>query len=237
MERARINWLSARSSTFLDRSRQCNQRSGRISLKCQQCRLMQPKQCRHTGGNAVPQPDPDDFSAGAPAAVPAAENPRLSRQSQNPLKPQTTIPLRPQLEPIPPHERAPTLQTQLRAARSTDATGFDRIEASRRRYRPEPSLPVRCVGQTGPDVIEGEVWKITNNFSRRHSRGQVFQHVTNRDPQPPNASLPAPLVRFNCDEFAIIHSFRLRRRTGWIKARPPAADPRRTARAGSATVA
>jgi hypothetical protein len=43
--------------------------------------------------------------------------------------------------------------------------------------------------EAGVDIFSGEFWELHNDFGFGHARGQIFQHIINRDTGIPNAGL------------------------------------------------
>ena len=62
-----------------------------------------------------------------------------------------------------------------------------------RRRRDRPGCPLRSIRKVGKDLLG------------RHTGGQVFQDVLDGQAQPPDARLPAALVRFKRNQLRVVH--------------------------------
>ena len=82
--------------------------------------------------------------------------------------------------------------------------GFHRAEVSRSDKK--LSLAVGCERKARPDVKQGQLWKVSDNFLSRHPSRQILQNVLDRDPEPTDTRLPTALVGLNGDDLVIVHS-------------------------------
>src|SRR5262249_55331866 len=70
---------------------------------------------------------------------------------------------------------------------------------------PQSPLAVRGEGQTGADILSGEIGKVGENLVSRHAAREVFEHVSDRYAQTADAGLPAALARLDCNEARVVH--------------------------------
>jgi hypothetical protein len=77
----------------------------------------------------------------------------------------------------------------------------------------DPQSPLAIGGerQACADVLCRQVREVGENLIGRHSRGKVFEHVSDRDPQATDARLPTSLICLNRDEMRVIHNQSLMR--------------------------
>jgi hypothetical protein len=66
------------------------------------------------------------------------------------------------------------------------------------------ALTVCREGQAGAQILFGQLGEITQDFRVRHPGSHVAKHVRDADSHTSNAGLPAPLTRFDGNEFPII---------------------------------
>jgi hypothetical protein len=66
-------------------------------------------------------------------------------------------------------------------------------------------LPIGGITQARLDVIHGQIIEVLEYLLGRHTGGQVFQYVVNRNPETPNAGFAAALVRLDGDKVPVIH--------------------------------
>jgi len=74
-----------------------------------------------------------------------------------------------------------------------------------RRGAQGPPLTLGCVGQTGSDVISGELWKISQNFVFGHPASQIFQNITDGNARTPDARLSKANGRIHGDPLEQLH--------------------------------
>ncbi len=77
------------------------------------------------------------------------------------------------------------------------------------RYEQLP-LAVRRVAQAGADVMSGQVREVVEDLPLAHPGRQIGEPGVDRDPQPADARLAAPLARVDRDELPLIHRRTLR---------------------------
>ena len=108
--------------------------------------------------------------------------------------------------PIRHHERARIQGNPSTTARPADEKGSGQKGASCGGHNPQPPLSIggKCQACT-TDIIRRQIGKIAENFVGGHSRGEVFQHISDGDPQSADARLPAPLIRLDRDQLRVIH--------------------------------
>src|SRR5512135_615017 len=69
----------------------------------------------------------------------------------------------------------------------------------------QPALAIGREGEASPNVLPRQLREVFEDFSLRHARSQVFEHIVNRDAKPANARLAAALARLDSDDIAVVH--------------------------------
>lgn len=59
----------------------------------------------------------------------------------------------------------------------------------------EVTLTVRRERQAGPDILHRQFWKISQDFLLGHPRGQIGEHIGDRDSHPTDAGLTTALLQ------------------------------------------
>ncbi len=72
--------------------------------------------------------------------------------------------------------------------------------------RNQPAFTLRRERQRSRDVRSLKVREICQDLLFRHPRREVHKDVVHRDPEPADAWLSAPLVRFNGDSIQVVHA-------------------------------
>ena len=105
------------------------------------------------------------------------------------------------------------IQTAEPERQAVGKTGSDRRGPSR--HRPEqPSLPLGSKHQTGADVLDLELRKITNDLRLGHARGKILEDVRHGDSQPTHARLAAAFAWIDGDPIQkFTTTSRIRRKT------------------------
>jgi len=69
----------------------------------------------------------------------------------------------------------------------------------------EVLLTLGCKGQTSPDILASQLWKVGLNLTFGHPRGKVRKNIRDRDSHPTDARLTTALSRFDRDDLGIVH--------------------------------
>jgi len=115
----------------------------------------------------------------------------------------------PPRQPVRRSGRALSREIRPRAGRRAAARGSRQKGVSCRRRHTQPPLPIRCEGETGADVLRGQIRKVGKDLLGRHPRSQVFQDVLHGQAQSPDARLAAAFVRFNRNQLRVVHDVTL----------------------------
>jgi hypothetical protein len=67
------------------------------------------------------------------------------------------------------------------------------------------ALALGRVGQAGPDVVKGELWKIGQNLFRGHAPGQVPQYIADGNTSAPYTRLAESDGRIRDDSLEPLH--------------------------------
>lgn len=76
----------------------------------------------------------------------------------------------------------------------------------------EFALAVSSKGQTGLNVLGGEVWEVGQNLFVAHAAREIFQDIRNSHSHPANTGFAATFSRLDGNELAIIHAVMIAKR-------------------------
>jgi hypothetical protein len=92
------------------------------------------------------------------------------------------------------------------SAASSAGSFRDKFWSNSRASRGGPRKLAGGEGEAGPDVVGRQFGEVCQQLRDGHPAGEVFQHVSHRDPHATDAGLTAPFARLDGDELRVVHT-------------------------------